>query len=248
MAICARLRALAGGGQDVRTADRVVLSWCDAGEVSGEFAVSVARLVGLRGARLEGVMRREGSGLLSKIRNEIVASFLDETRAAWLLMVDADHHLPPQAFDLLVAAAHDTAAPVIGGLYFGAFTTADQLYPAPMPVMFKAADDDFYTAIHEYPDNALIPVDAAGTGCLLVHRSVLERIRDQASPDEGRNYCWFSDGPVQGTWRGEDISFCRRIRALGVPIHVHTGAVLPHLKRYWLTADHHRAWWASLPD
>jgi hypothetical protein len=49
-------------------------------------------------------------------------------------------------------------------------------------------------------------------------------------------------------WRGEDLNFARRIKETGVPIHVHTGAVLPHLKRYWLTQDHHRAWWDSLSD
>lgn len=232
----------------MRTADKVVIAWCDPGQVAGEFASSLAALVASRGERLGGLMRREGSGLLSKIRNEVVAGFLDESRAEWLWMVDSDHQLTLSAFDRLVAAAHDRAAPVVGGLYFGAFATPQELYPAPIPVMFREQGDSGYNAIMEFPADSLVEVDAAGTGCLLIHRSALELVRAQATDDQGQNYCWFSDGPVAGMWRGEDVSFCRRLKALGVPIQVHTGAVLPHLKRYWLTAEHHRVWWASLPQ
>jgi hypothetical protein len=32
----------------------------------------------------------------------------------------------------------------------------------------------------------------------------------------------------------------QRLRAAGVDIHAHTGAVLPHIKRYVLTEEHHR--------
>ena len=232
----------------MRTGDKIVLAWCDPGQVAGEFAHSLATLVAQRGDRLAAVVRREGSGLLSKVRNEIVASFLDETKAEWLFMVDSDHHIALPAFDRLIAAVHDKAVPVVGGLYFGAYATPQQLYPAPIPVMFRLADGELYTAVMEFPADSLIEVDAAGTGCLLVHRSVLERIRQSATTDQGPNYCWFIDGPVQGVWRGEDLNFARRIKETGVPIHVHTGAVLPHLKRYWLTQDHHRAWWDSLSD
>ncbi len=226
----------------------MVVAWCDPGEVSGEFAATVARLAGIRGGRIEGFFRREGSGLLSKVRNEIVAGFLDHTKAAWLLMLDSDHHVSEQAFDRLLESAHDSSVPVVSGLYFGAFSVASQLYPVPMPVMFTGQGEEGYSAIHEYPANSLIRVDAVGAGCLLVHRKVLEVIRQSASADQGANYCWFSDGPVAGVWRGEDMTFCERIRSAGFPIHVHTGAVFPHSKRYWLKAEHHQAWWASLPD
>jgi len=77
-------------------------------------------------------------------------------------------------------------------------------------------------------------VDAAGTGAILIHRRVLAAIRDASDGHEGRDWCWFRDLPVGGRWLGEDLYFCRRIRALGFPIVAHTGAILSHRRRYWL--------------
>jgi hypothetical protein len=76
----------------------------------------------------------------------------------------------------------------------------------------------------------------------MVHRSVLEAIRDAADPNQGKDWCWFWDGPVKGEWIGEDLLFCRRIKSLGFPIYVNTGAILPHSKSYWLKEEHHDSW------
>jgi hypothetical protein len=67
-------------------------------------------------------------------------------------------------------------------------------------------------------------------------------MREAADPNQGKDWCWFWDGPVKGEWIGEDLLFCRRIKSLGFPIYVNTGAILPHSKSYWLKEEHHELW------
>lgn len=216
----------------MRSHDRVVVSWPDPGQVEGAFCTGLIELIRARGGRIEGVLRVEG-GLLSRQRNEIVKHFVDDMSAEWLLMLDSDEVITTQAFDKLVGAAHADERPVVAGLYFG--TWPGNLLPKPVPHLYRQAEDGVSVVpVLDYPRDTLIDVDAAGTGCLLVHRSVLEAIRASAEPHEGHDWCWFRDLPLNGLWLGEDLYFCRRIRALGYPIQAHTGAILQHRRRYWL--------------
>lgn len=223
----------------MKTKDKITIGWADPGLVDGEFAVRLMMLAQLRSDRITSFIRVEGSALVSRQRNEIVSTFLDSTDSAWLLMLDADEVLTAPAFDKLVAAAHTQERPLVAGLYFGAFDQGG-LIPTPVPLIYAAVDGR-YAALHDYPRDSVIEVDAAGTGCMLIHRTVLEALRAKASEHEGPNWCWFNDGPINGHWFGEDLIFCRRVQDAGFPIVAHTGALLPHRKRFWMTDAHHAA-------
>lgn len=217
----------------MKTRDRISIAWIDPGQVDGAFMTSIIEVMRARTERVDGIIRIEG-GLLSRQRNEVVKTFLDHTTAEWLFMIDSDEQLSVQAFDKLVAAAHAAARPVVGGLYFGTWPSPGMM-PKPVPHIYvHAADGVSVAPVTDYPENQIIEVDALGTGCIIIHRSVLEQIREHADPHEGDAWCWFRDLPLNGLWLGEDLYFCRRIRSLGVPIHAHTGAILPHRRRYWL--------------
>lgn len=224
----------------MKSGHKVTIGWPDSGQVHGEFAISIAMLQAYYPERLGPYIRVEGSGLISRQRNEIVYTFLTQTTSDWLLMVDSDEKLDAKVFDKLIAAAHHIERPVVAGLVFAAFNSVD-IYPEPVPSIYKAVEIG-YVPINDYPKDQVIPVDAAGTGCLLVHRSVLEKIQQKANPDEGDKWCWFFDAPHAGSWVGEDLIFCRRVIAAGFPIHAHTGAILPHRKGFWLTDEHHARW------
>lgn len=221
----------------MRTRDTVAIGWLDPGQVDGMFALSVASIYAERLPRMGALLRVEAGGLLSRGRNELVARFLDSTDCQWLLMLDSDERIDLPAFDKLIAAAHDGDRPIVAGLYFGAWP--GELYPAAVPLIFRRnAGTTTFNSVVDYPPNQLIEIDSAGTGCLLVHRSVFEKFRANANPHQGQNWCWFQDMPVNGDWFSEDHFFCARAREMGYPIYAHTGAVLEHRKRFWLSEKH----------
>ena len=222
----------------MRTADKVSIGWCDPGVVDGEFAVNLAILTTERRDKLGPLIRVEGSALVSRMRNEIVTTFLDSTDSAWLLMIDADEVLTSCVLDKLIGVAHEKSHPIVAGLYFGAWK-GDSPFPIPIPLIYRVKDYG-YEPVDNYPADKVIEIDSAGTGCLLIHRTVLETIRANANEDQGPNWCWFEDKAIAGHWFGEDLIFCRKVIEHGFPIHAHTGAILPHRKRYWLTDEHHK--------
>ncbi len=221
----------------MRSRDRVAIGWLDPGAVDGRWAADLLRLVRSRDSVLhESTIRVLCNGLLSRGRNELARTFLDRTDAAWMLMLDTDHQVPVSAFDKLIGAAHDADRPVVSGLYFAAYPGGP--YPTPVPTIYRVGADGRGVPVHDYPVDSVIEIDACGAGFLLVHRSVLDAIRSDAPADE-RDWCWFADGPVGGAWMSEDITFCSRLRAHGVRLHAHTGAVLAHHKEFWLDDRHH---------
>jgi GT2 family glycosyltransferase len=225
----------------MKSAHKVSIGSCDPGTVNGAFAYRLIQLAQARSARLGPFVRVKGSGLLSKQRNRVVKQFLDGTKSDWLLLIDSDEQLSLEAFDKLLETAHDKERPVVAGLVFAGFGIEGAPYPKPVPAIFQDAPEGFLP-LYKYDKDSVFEIDAAGTGCLLIHRSVLEKMRETADKNQGTDWCWFWDGPLDGNWIGEDLLFCRRIRALGFPIYVNTGAILPHQKSYWLDERHHQLW------
>ena len=225
----------------MKASHKVSVGVCDPGMVNGAFAFSMIHLVQNRPQRFDSFVRVKGSGLLSKQRNRIVAQFLEMTDSDWLLMIDSDEQLGIREFDALIDTAHDKERPVVSGLVFAGFGVADAPYPKPVPAIFNDVDGRF-EPIYNYKKRSVFEVDAVGTGCLLIHRSVLQRMRDEADPNQGQNWCWFWDGPINGDWIGEDLLFSRRLRAMGIPITVNTACILPHQKSFWLQEIHHDIW------
>ncbi len=222
----------------MRTADRIVIGWVDPGHVDGRFAADIARLYAERRDRIAGIARVEG-GVVARQRTERVATFLN-TDATWLLMLDSDEHIDVAAFDKLVDAAHDRDRPIVAGVYFGAYPAQPgKLYPHPVPLIYQIGDDGWFAPIERYPADTVIQIAAAGGGCLLMHRTALEQLRERAPEDAGDRWCWFSDGPQSGRWLSEDLTFSLRLAEASIPMHAHTGVQLGHRKRYWLTEAHH---------
>ncbi len=95
------------------------------------------------------------------------------------------------AFDKLLETAHDKERPVVAGLVFAGFGIEGAPYPKPVPAIFQDAPEGFLP-LYKYDKNSVFEIDAAGTGCLLIHRSVLEKMRETADKNQGPDWCWFT--------------------------------------------------------
>jgi hypothetical protein len=153
-------------------------------------------------------------------------------------MIDTDEMLSKDNFAKLLQSADAKLRPIVSGVVFGAWETGE-IYPEPVPCIFKTNDTGGLFPVHEYEKDRLIEIDAAGTGCLLVHRKVLERFRQDANEHQGKMWGFFQDMPLNGEWIGEDILFSLRAKSFGYRIFAHTGVLLPHERKYWLKDVHH---------
>jgi hypothetical protein len=179
-----------------------------------------------------------GAGGLDRGRTLAVAQFLDERDAEWLFWVDADMGFAPDTIDRLLAVADPVERPLVGGLCFALKETEQDgmggFRTAARPTLFDWVTDGqgrtgFQGRSH-YPVNTLVQVQGTGSACLLVHRSVFERIAQEHGP------VWYNriPNPSTGDLIGEDLSFCVRAGSAGIPIWVHTGVRTTHQKTLWL--------------
>ncbi len=210
------------------------------GGITGSFHVSLVDML-LWDQATEGQIRahlpNECGVDLAAGRNEITKAFLDHTDAEWLFMVDTDMGFERDTVARLLESADPTERPVMGGLCFtykratgktglGAYRYQLQ------PTIYRFVEYPGYagfSAIEDYPRNALCKVDGTGAACILIHRSVLESVREHGGE------VWWSHTahPIAGVL-SEDLSFCVRVQQCGFPVHVNTSVQTSHLKRVYL--------------
>lgn len=163
-------------------------------------------------------------------RNTVVRDFL-ATDAAWLWLIDADMSFPPDTLDALLDVADAKDRPIVGGLCFKVTQVGNEA-PYGTPTLYGLNDMTPPRTViyHDFPPDTLLQVAATGAACLLVHRRVLEAMRD--SGNWPRPWVWFAETLYReyDDVLSEDITFCLRAGSLGFPIFVHTGIEIGHTK------------------
>ena len=178
--------------------------------------------------------RRARSQNVWKARNEIVGGFL-LTDCDYLFFVDADMGLPENTLERLLSVAHVDERPIVAGLCFGqqesGFNDADystRFRCFPTVNMWNVEDGEVvsFSIIADYPRDSVIRIDSTGAACVLIHRTVLEKMRAEFGDR------WFTPIPHKGSGGqfGEDTSFFLRCRELGVPVHMDTSVKTSHDK------------------
>ena len=164
-------------------------------------------------------------------RNTIAAQFLDTTDGDWALFIDSDMVFPEDTIVRMLSAAVQADTKIIGALC----VAVDK--DGPRPTIYQHAPHAVTWQVLDYPDATLLQVAATGTACLMIHRSVLEAMRDQ-SPDN-QAFCWFQESVTKGRWVSEDIEFCLRAGKLGHSVYVDTTLQVGHAKwgRVWWPED-----------
>jgi hypothetical protein len=219
--------------------DKVVVGMVNDGSVDANLVIDLLQIRGKRTNRFDSFIQVSNIGLLTRSRNLLVKNFINETNAAWLLMIDSDQRLELDTWDKLIEAADEKDRPVLSGLVFAAFFGDDNSL-RPVPVIYRDLPDSGLQAIDDYPINKVIKIDASGTGIMLIHRNVLLELQEKATENQGKDWAWFVDGAIGGRWFGEDLLFSKRLASLGIPMHVHTGAISAHNKNFWLDQRHHK--------
>lgn len=222
--------------------DKVVIGYCNPGMVHAAFHESLLNLLVYDAATSRHVIGGGGriavqsSANIAGARNGIVKQFLDESDADWLWMVDSDMTFADNTLDRLLEHADPQRAPIVGGLCFG--IDDGWLFPT----LYDLADMGDGKGLqvvryHEWTPNAMFQVSATGAACVLIHRVVLEKIRQQSGAEFSVAFPWYQErehGPMP---IGEDVTFCLRAGLCGFPVHVNTGVHLGHVKQHTLTAD-----------
>lgn len=179
-----------------------------------------------------------GSGSLVESRNTVMQRWLDETDHEWLWFVDTDMGFDADTVERLVQAADPATRPVVGGLCFAAREThydgmGGRRITA-VPTLYRPAHDPAgnvgFTTLFDYPTDTLLQVAGTGAACLLIHRSAAEKVRGEFG-DTWFDRVRYGDGRLVS----EDLSFCWRLSAAGLPLFVHTGIKTTHHKQVWLS-------------
>ena len=102
-------------------------------------------------------------------------------------------------------------------------------------------EDSGLYAVHDYKPDSIIEVDAAGTGAILVHRSVFARfIKEADQVHQGDKWCYYQDMPLHKEWIGEDLLWCLRAKSFGYKIYAHTGVQMEHQRKNWVGIKQHK--------
>jgi hypothetical protein len=180
-------------------------------------------------------------------RNTLAAQFL-ETDVDWLLYLDTDEVWNPDLIDRLMDSADKDERPIISGLVM-AYRPERELTVAPACGVFADSETLRIVAPSFIPNVRWWQVATVGAGCLLIHRTVLERMRDEYG-DKYPTAVWFDQAPFVNHDQdgnpvpdrmGEDYVFSARATACGFPLYVDTTVELGHIKRVTFTRDQFHA-------
>ena len=224
--------------------ETVALAWCDGGLVDGRFmdglllAIMNAPKIGMR---VVNKIRVNGNQI-GRQRQVLFDNWADVTKTDWLLWVDSDIVVTPDSLKLIWDSADKVSRPVVSGTYFVSKENERSLMQ-PFPALFKEGSNKHeLQIIHPLPKNELIKVDSAGFGFLLMHKSIIPKLRE-VSP----NYSLFAEEEGVGDkYISEDIVFFRKLKATGIDLYAHTGAVVQHMKRFSLDINYYNLYWNGL--
>lgn len=210
--------------------DHVVIGYIHPDYVRAEFMTSMLTLAQRCRVPIDAINSVRSGPNLSRARNILTRRFMEDHNARWLWMVDTDMVFAPDVLDRMVAAADRRERPILGALCYSEGDDGGD----PYSTMYELVEHDkrpVFVRYKEWPDDTAVRVSGTGTGCLLVHREALDRVA-RVKPDP---VCpWFKETVLGNALMGEDLTFCLRAGAAGVPIHVHTGIQVGHMKSHML--------------
>ena len=185
-------------------AGSVFTCYCHGGMIHEPFMISILRLLPYDAAHRHVVADFCGQrGLyIADNRNALCRQFL-KSNSEWMWMLDTDITFEPQVLYQLLDSADPMKRPIVSAVYFSYVNSNEVLSPVWLE---RTANHDFRT-IKDF-DGGMQKLDAIGMGCVVIHRSVIEKFKAQYSEP----FIWFghdvlehADGCTHGGWRGCDL-------------------------------------------
>lgn len=175
-------------------ADKILVAVPTRGQVSW---ATCTRLQEIRDANpgLPPIVFRPGHLSVALTRNHIVRQFL---AGDWEALIMVDDDVVPATTMLSLVEGFDSYDVVA----MPTFVWRPNLAPVPVPAVFGMSD------IQLVGGGALRAAEIVGTGCIAIHRRVLEGLHEEP----------FTVGFEDGRDVSDDIMFCRAVRAAGFTI------------------------------
>lgn len=224
---------------------------CNGGQVSALYHDSIMGVLFWDFANQARVLRHGGRASviagprIHDNRTKLVEAFLSEPKhPEWLWITDSDMVYEHDTLERLVAIADSKERPVVGGLCFGGgrdkaiFPTLYVLHP---PTAEGRQPE--WDRLNDYPRDQLIKIDGTGAACLLVHRSVFRRMAEHFPPP----FPWFGETVLNEVGQGEDLTFCYRLKAMGIPLFVDTRIKVGHQKTWVIDENSFDSWKVQQP-
>lgn len=218
--------------------ETVAIGWCDNGMADGKFAEGLIFTMLHYKNIITDTVRAQGNQI-GRQRQVLLDAWYEKNNTDWLLWVDSDIVLTPEVFKMLWDVADKATHPVVTGVYFISKEN-EQTMMQPWPCLFmETGDENNIAYVHPLPANEVMKIDLAGMGLVLMHRSVASVLRKKF-PDESV----FAEMPGLGVkFVSEDITFFRKLKEAGIPVHAHTGARVKHMKRFALDENYYHNYW-----
>lgn len=202
----------------------VLLAYPHPGLVRGEFMNRVLAILQDEKCRVGQVLDLMIGPGIGIARNRLAGLFL-ESGAEWLWFLDTDMVVSLETLPALLAAADPDERPVVGAL---CNVLADNVIRPSMYMQTRDENGMFaFAHLADPPEDTLLRVDATGCACMIIHRSVFHRLLAVDGVIEG---LWFSEMIIDNHEIGEDLSFCMRLSFAEIPVYVHTGVSVGHMK------------------
>ena len=169
----------------------------------------------------------KGNSLVYDSRN-ILSLTAIENNFEVVMWLYSDMIVPPDTIEKFAAYCAE-GKEMVTGLYV-------RRRPPVKPVIYdqldepgRDADGKLTSRLHafeDYPRNDLFRVEACGFGCVMTKVDLLKRVWEKFGPA-------FAPYP----WAGEDISFCFRVKQLGVPIYCDSSVSCGHVGTFIFTEE-----------
>jgi hypothetical protein len=223
--------------------ETITFAWCDSGLVNGEFTHNLLNTIlelQLDGFNIKKSIRVGGINI-AKQRSDLINGWYDNIKTDWLVWVDSDISINAESFKKLWNSKNKKNKPVVCGVYF--MLKESTSLPQVVASFYLETDNKkVIETFYPIPENELIEIDGSGFGFVLMHKSIVPKMRKILK----NNFLFAENKELDDNFVTEDISFFRGLKKCKIKAYAHTGATVEHLKTFPVDSNYFKLYWESI--